>query len=361
MNLMTIDTNSSNIVTTDLIKYGSVQDIVMATQEQKIHLTTIVAKLGKNYVEDTMVVLISTTAESIAKKQSRSKAIEYLASARGIVTDATGILDNKMELFTPTPVIDAEVLDDPRVKELESENIKLTIQAAQQYEDNLVKQGILKNELIKAEAVLKKLQSGEDVTKALKEAEELRSKLVTAEGKASKVAALNATIDGHREEVANAKTYANTLKREIVTAHEAIEDAKRQASKKSGDALLTYEQKTNAKAHAAATIATEIRKNFTLHDYLIKSGMTLSEINTVTSDRPRTDYTTEDVEAIAGLIYTQRNEITDGELVDKIETLISGALEIVAHAELKSTHSTLKRYYAGEVSAMIADAIADLT
>ncbi len=357
-NKMQITTTQFEVINAETVKYSNPTDLAVKTQEEKIVLGKALDKEARLILDGTMTARILDIASEARSQRGDDFAREYLSKSKGLVSDASGKIEREINLLAaPAPVIEVE--DDARVEELKAELEKQKAEAAKLYEDKLAKEAVLANDLKRAQEVIAKLQEGEDVTKALNEAAKLREQLEEAKAIAGKVPTLRSELDAKAEALAGAKTIANNLKREIAEKQAEIREAEAKLNKNTGEALLDYETKQNAKALAAIEVAKQIRETYTLQSFLLQNGMTEDEIKIATSSPDRTLYDTNDVEKIASIIYSERGSVSDTVIVDKIEGLIAGALAEVARADNLHTYETLKNQYHMEIRAMTKDALGE--
>lgn len=355
---MNLTTTKFETITSDTIKYSNPTDLSVKTQDEKVQLTKAVDKEARLFVDATMTTRILDIADEAERLNGQEYAREYLNKAKGVVSDALGKIDRRVNLLATTTVVEAETVEDERVSKLQTTIDKQKAESAKMYEDGISERAVLASDLKKANDVISKLQDGEDITQALKEVADLKGKLGEAEDIASQVNPLKNDIDAKTEAIASAKTFANGLKRQLALKEDAIRNMEKEVDNKTGEALLTLEQKTETKALVAVEIAKKIRFDYPLQTFLIQNGMTEEEIKLATSATQRTLYDTEDVENIASIIYNERNAVSDSTIVDKIEALVQNAITTIAKADTAHRYESLKNTWTMTVRGMTDDAVA---
>ena len=354
----TMATTEFEVITADVVKYSNPSDLTMKTQEEKIALSKAVDKEARLYVDRQMTSRILDIADEAESVHGSSYANEYLNKAKGIVSDAGSKIERRINLLASNTSV-TEVEDDERVSELETQLEAQKQETKTQYINSVAQQAILDNDLKRANEVIQKLQDGDDVAKALAEGARLREQLKEATGLASQIPTLKSEADANREALANAKTMANGLKRQIQAEADKVRDAEAELTKNSGEALLSYEDKQNAKALASIEVAKKIREDYPLTTFLVQNGMSEEDINLAQTAGAKTLYDTSDVEKIADIIYTQRNQVSEGTIIDKIEAIIEDAIREVARVDVTHTYTTLRNCWRSEVSAMTDNALKD--
>jgi len=256
-------------------------------------------------------------------------------------------------------IIEAEVTEDPRVQQLEEVNKALQTKLDTQYTNSVATKAVLEKDLERAKEVIHKLETDEDLTQALKESAELQQRLTTAEDTASQVSALTSELSAKNEAIANAKTLEQNLKRQIAQESDKVSRAKAELTRKSGEELVSYQDKERTKSLLFTDIVKRVREGYPLQAYLLQNGMTAQNIALAQSQPPRKIYDTEDIEQIATLIHTQRNEVPDSTILDKIEGLIVGAMLTVEQEAVREQYSSLKKQYEIVIKTMTQDSLGE--
>jgi len=357
MNVVAIKPNEK---TRDLVKYGSVSDLVAHTQQLKTQAIADGNKAVRLYVDGAMTNIIADVATQLHIARGHEVAGEYLNRTKGMVTDTSKSLENLIKVIEPKEVIiDAEVTDDPRLKELETKNAELEAKLNAQYTSSVATKAVLEKDLERAKEVIHKLETDEDLTQALKESAQLQQELKAVTGKANQVGALQSELSAKNEAIANARTLEQNLKRQLALEADKVREAKAEIERKRGEALLTHEDKERTKSLLYVDIVKEVRESYPLQAYLEQNGMTKAEITLAQSQPPRKEYDTEDVEEIATLIYTQRNEVSDRAIIDKIEGLIANAMLTVEQEAVREQYSTLKKQYETVIRTMTQNSLGE--
>lgn len=352
-----ITTTEFEMINSDTVKYSNPTDLVVKTQEEKIVLGKALDKAARLSLDMTMTARILDIASEAEAQHGQEFARNYLSGAKGIVSDAGGKIERRVNLLAQIVIVEVE--DDEETAKLQEVIDSQKEELSKQYSEGIAKAAILANDLKRAKEVIEKLQEGEDVTNALQDNAKLREQLAEAQTVAGQVPALKNEADVSRETLANAKTLANGLKMDIQKQKEKTAEAERALVNKTGEALLDHNTKMNAKALAAIEVSKNVRIQYPLQDYLLQNGMTKDEIKLATNDTTHTEYDTHDVEAIASIIYSERNAVSDSVIVDKIEALVADALVTVAKADNSHTYETLKNQWTMVCKAMVDDALGE--
>ena len=352
-----ITTTQFEVITSETVRYSNPTDLTVKTQEEKVVLGKALDKDARLKLDTTMTARILDIADEAESQHGTDYSREYLGKAKGIVTDAHGKIERRINLLAQQTTTTVEVEDNEKVTELEAKIAKQEQELKDIHTTSGVTRGGLEADLRRANEVIQKLQAGDDVTRALEDNAKLKSQLSEVQEIAEQVPSLKNDADAQREALAGAKTIANGLKREIQIEKDKVIKAQSDLDKNTGEALLSHEQKQNAKALASVEVAKQVRLDYPLNTFLTQNGMTEDEIKSATQDSSRTVYDTKDVEDIASIIYNERNAVSDTVIVDKIEALVADAIKTVAQTDNSHTYETLSNTWRMECAAITKNSL----
>ncbi len=342
-------------ISENLVKFGTVEDIVIATAEAFTAGKTEALKQAGIFVDQHFTGVISNITDELITERGLEFATSYIAKAKPIVKDMIGTLSNKQKsllaLVAPE-VTDAAIVDDERVIKLEEEKKALEAKAHDQYTDAVANEAVLKSDLERLNQVVKKLQDGDDVASARKEAEDLRQKLGDANSRAASVGTLKNELSAKRDEINEMDKLANGLRMQISTANDNVKAERAKLEKMRGEQILTKQEAMELEAMARVEAAKKLKESFTLNDFVLQNGMVQEEIDKARAVPSRKEYNTDDVEEIANIIYSGNN---DSDIVKDIKALIYTAYERAEGAKLKARYESLEYSYRDTIKAMITE------